>query len=105
VALTPQGKAKAYDLYKSWMGEKALDDSLLDKDLQAAAIDPAAARKAAESPAIEQQILDTRALATNLKIEGTPAFVVGDTLIPGADIPALRAAITVAKDGGLRKLG
>ena len=105
VALTPQGKAKAYDLYKSWMGEKALDDSLLDKDLQAAGIDPAAARKAAESPAIEQQILDTRALATNLKIEGTPAFVVGDTLIPGADIPALRAAITVAKDGGLRKLG
>jgi len=105
VALTPQGKAKAYDLYKSWMGEKALDDTLLDKDLQAAGIDPAAARKAAESPAIEQQILDTRALATNLKIEGTPAFVVGDTLIPGADIPALRAAITVAKDGGLRKLG
>lgn len=105
VALTPQGKAKAFDLYKSWMGEKALDDALLDKDLQAAGIDPAAARKAAESPAIEQQILDTRALAANLKIEGTPAFVVGDTLIPGADLPALRAAITVAKDGGLRKLG
>ncbi|HSV01984.1 MAG TPA: DsbA family protein, partial [Phenylobacterium sp.] len=103
VALTPQGKAKAFDLYKSWMGEKALDDTLLDKDLQSAGIDPAAARKAAESPAIEQQILDTRALASNLKIEGTPAFVVGDTLIPGADMPALRAAITVAKDGGLRK--
>ena len=105
VALTPQGKAKAYDLYRSWMSEKALDDQLLDKDLTAAGIDPAQARKAAEDPAIERQILDTRALATSLKIEGTPAFIVGDTLIPGADVPALKAAINIAKEGGLRKLG
>jgi protein-disulfide isomerase len=105
VALTPQGKAKAYDLYRSWMSEKALDDQLLDRDLTAAGIDPAQARKAAEDPAIERQILDTRALATSLKIEGTPAFIVGDTLIPGADVPALKAAINIAREGGLRKLG
>jgi protein-disulfide isomerase len=105
VALTPAAKAKGLDLYKSWMSEKALDDTLLDKDLKAAGLDPAQLRKASADPAIERQILDTRALATSLKIEGTPAFIVGDTMIPGADIPALRAAITVAKDGGLRKLG
>jgi protein-disulfide isomerase len=105
VALTPAAKAKGLDLYKSWMSEKALDDTLLDKDLKAAGLDPAQLRKASADPAIERQILDTRALATSLKIEGTPAFIVCDTMIPGADIPALRAAITVAKDGGLRKLG
>jgi protein-disulfide isomerase len=105
VALTPAAKAKGLDLYKSWMSEKALDDTLLDKDLKAAGLDPVQLRKASADPAIERQILDTRALATSLKIEGTPAFIVGDTMIPGADIPALRAAITVAKDGGLRKLG
>jgi protein-disulfide isomerase len=105
VALTPAGKAKALALYKSWMGEKALDDTILDRDLTAAGLDPAAARKAALDPAIQRQILDTRALATSLKIEGTPAFVVGDTLIPGADLTALRAAISVAKDGGLKRLG
>lgn len=103
VALTPQARGKALDLYKSWMAEKALDDNLLDQDLRAAGIDPAQARKAAEAPAIQQQLLDTRVLANNLKIEGTPAFVVGDTMIPGADIAALRTAITVAKDGGLKK--
>ena len=105
VALTPAAKPKALALYQSWMAEKALDDTLLDHDLTAAGVDPAQARKAADDPAIARQILDTRALAENLKIAGTPAFVVGDTLIPGADIPALRAAITVAKDGGLKKLG
>lgn len=105
VALTPQGKAKAYDLYKSWMGEKALDDAILDRDLQAAGIDPAAARKASEDPAIEKHLFETRALAASLRIEGTPAFIVGDTLIPGADVPALKAAINVAKQGGLKKLG
>ena len=105
VALTPAAKGKALDLYKSWMGEKALDDTLLDRDLATAGVDAAQARKAAADPAIARQILDTRALATSLKIEGTPAFIVGDTLIPGADMTALRTAIKVAKDGGLTKLG
>lgn len=103
VALTPAARPKALALYKTWMAEKALDETTLDRDLQAAGVDPAAARKAAEDPAIQRQILDTRALANNLKIEGTPAFVVGDTMIPGADLAALRSAIQIAKDGGLRK--
>jgi len=105
IALTPAGKAKALDLYKSWMTEKALDDATLDRDLTLAGVDPAQIRKAAADPAIARQILDTRALATALKIEGTPAFVVGDTLIPGADLAALRTAIKIAKDGGLKTLG
>jgi protein-disulfide isomerase len=103
VALTPAARGKALDLYKTWMAEKALDDAALDRDLQAAGIDPAQARKAAENPDIERQILDTRALANSLKIEGTPAFIVGDTMIPGADLPALRTAISIAKGGGLKK--
>jgi protein-disulfide isomerase len=105
VALTPAAKAKGLDLYKSWMAEKALDDALLDRDLAVAGLDPAALRKAAMDPAIERQILDTRALATSLKIEGTPAFIIGDTLIPGADIPALKTAIGIAKGGGLKRTG
>ncbi|HEV2532852.1 DsbA family protein [Phenylobacterium sp.] len=104
-ALTAAAKPKGLELYKSWMAEKALDDTLLDHDLTAAGLDPVQVRKASNDPAIARQILDTRALATSLRIEGTPAFVVGDTLIPGADIPALKAAISVAKDGGLKKLG
>ncbi|MDB5448851.1 MAG: protein-disulfide isomerase [Phenylobacterium sp.] len=104
VALTPQVKAKALQLYQGWMGEKALDDQSLDAHLSAAGVDPAQARKAAEDPAIERQILDTRMLATALHIEGTPAFVIGDTMVPGADLTAVRAAITEAKAANLKKL-
>jgi protein-disulfide isomerase len=103
VALTPAARPKAMALYQSWMSEKALDDTMLDNDLKAVGVDPAAARKAAADPAIAQQILDTRALATSLKIEGTPAFIVGDTMVPGADLQALHTAINIAKDGGLKK--
>ena len=104
VALTPQGKAKALALYQGWMGEKALDDGSLDAHLKAAGIDPAAARKAAGDPQIARQLLDTRALASALKIEGTPAFIIGDTLVPGADMAAVRAAVIQAKARDLRKI-
>jgi protein-disulfide isomerase len=99
VALTPEAKAKGVQLYQALMGEKALDDAALDRHLAAVGVDPATARKNAEQPLIARQIDDTHALALNLKIEGTPAFVVGNTLIPGADIGALRAAIAAAKGG------
>jgi protein-disulfide isomerase len=87
VALTRQAKAKGV----------ALDDAALDRHLAAVGIDAAAARKDAQHPLIERQILDTHALAEAMKIEGTPAFIVGNTMIPGADLAALKAAIAAAK--------
>jgi protein-disulfide isomerase len=104
IALTAGAKSKGLDLYSAWMSDKALDEAALDRHLASAGLDPAAVRKAAADPAIGRQILDTRALASALKIEGTPAFIIGDTMIPGADLPALRAAITQAKAGNLKKL-
>ena len=103
LALTPQVKAKGLEIYQAWMAEKHLDDAALDRTLAAAGIDPAAARQAAQDPAIERQIMDVRALATALRIEGTPAFVIGDTLVPGADLGAVKAAVAVAKGGKLKR--
>jgi protein-disulfide isomerase len=105
IALTPQAKAKGLDLYKAWMAEKALTDTSLDSHLKEAGIDAEAARKSATDPAIQRQLVDTRSLAAALKLEGTPAFVIGDTLVPGADMNAVRAAITVAKAGKLKTVG
>lgn len=100
VALTRAAKAKGVQLYQALMSEKALDDAALDRHLAEVGIDPAQARKDAQHPMIDRQILDTHALAEALKIDGTPAFIVGDTLIPGADIPALKAAIAKARGAG-----
>jgi protein-disulfide isomerase len=88
MALTSDGKAKGLALYKSWMNDRALDEAALDRHLAEAGLDPARVRKAASDPAIETQLADVRDLAKRLGLEGTPAFVVGDYLIPGADIAA-----------------
>jgi protein-disulfide isomerase len=97
VALTRQAKVKGVELYKTLMAEKALDDAALDRHLAEAGVDPVAARKDAQHPLIARQLLDTHALAEALRIDGTPAFIVGNTMIPGADMAALRAAIAAAK--------
>jgi len=97
VALTREGKAKGFQLYQALMADKALDEAALDRHLTALGIDPAQARKDADHPQIARQILDAQTLAAALKIDGTPAFIVGDTMVPGADMPALKAAIERAR--------
>ncbi|MFN3514631.1 MAG: DsbA family protein [Phenylobacterium sp.] len=102
VALSPQAKPKTLELYRRFMAEKSLDEAAIDRHLRAIGVDPAAAKAGGSTPEIDKQIADVRALAQALAIEGTPAFVVGDRMIPGADIPALRAAIAQAKGGELK---
>jgi protein-disulfide isomerase len=104
LALTPAVKAKGIEVYNRWMADKGLTEAALDRHLREAGIDPAAARAAAQSPQITQHLADNEALARSLGIQGTPAFIVGDTLIPGADVNALRAAISQAKAGDLKRL-
>jgi protein-disulfide isomerase len=97
IALTPDGKANAQALYKTWMNERALTEETIDRHLTEVGLDPAAVRKAAADPQIARQLLDVHALAQALRIEGTPAFIVGDVMVPGADPDALRAAIAQAR--------
>jgi protein-disulfide isomerase len=105
VALTSAGKAKGVELYTAFMADKTLDETAVAKHLTAAGIDPEGAKQAGDTPEIQKQLADTAALASKLGIEGTPAFIVGERLIPGADLQALRAAIAEAKTGELRKPG
>jgi protein-disulfide isomerase len=97
IMLTDQAKAKTLELHERLMGEKSLDDAALDRHLKAVGIDPAAAREAAKAPAIQKQLADTHELAQTLGINGTPAFVIGDRLISGADMESVKAAIVNAK--------
>lgn len=97
MALTRQGKTKGVELYKAWMADRGLDEAALDRHLTEVGLDPGAVRAAAASPEISAQLQDIRALAGQLGLEGTPAFVVGDYLIPGADINAVRAALAKTK--------
>ena len=102
VALSEPAKPKTLKLFEAFMAVTALDAASIDRHLRAAGVDPAAAKAAGESAAVQKHIADTRELAQALAIEGTPAFIIGDTMIPGADIAALRAAIEEAKTGKLK---
>ena len=56
-----------------------------------------------EDPAIDAYIEETSALARKLGIGGTPAFVVGDTLIPGViDAAQMKDLVAAARADGNR---
>ncbi|MEE8189431.1 MAG: DsbA family protein [Kiloniellales bacterium] len=51
-----------------------------------------------KSPDIERMIQINRQLATALSIQGTPAFVIGNALVPGAiDLPTLKRLVAEAR--------
>jgi protein-disulfide isomerase len=57
---------------------------------------PEALASPAAVAAAKRQIAETQALFTRLALGGTPAFIIGDTVIPGEDMRAVKAAITKA---------
>jgi protein-disulfide isomerase len=53
-----------------------------------------------DDPAIQAQIEENLKLAQAVGVHGTPAMLIGDTLIPGAvDLPELREAVAAARKG------
>ncbi len=86
-------------VHGEFMAAKPLDDAGVEHILARHGGDAAAARTIQQSEAQKEYISDVHDLAAELGIQGTPAFVIGDTLIPGADPAALREAIAAAKKG------
>ena len=105
IALTAPARAQSLAVYKALMAQKPLNEQTIDASLRALGVDPAAARRAAGAPAITQQIEDAHMLAQQLGIDGTPAFVVGDRVVHGADIASLKAAIADARAANLKTPG
>lgn len=97
LAKTPEQFA---DLYRALMQAKPLTEEQITRVLTANGIDPAAARAAQRDPARQVYLNDVRALAADMGIDGTPAFVVGDSVVHGADPASLKAAIAAEKRKG-----
>ena len=93
----PTGKYLA--VHRELMSEKPLEDDDVARILTSNGVSPAAARERQQSAEQRRYLEDQHKLAAALGIQGTPAFVVGDVMIPGADPAALKAAIAEAKKG------
>ncbi len=99
VALAAKAQGKYAAVHQALLTERAkLDPDVVDAVLKDAGVDVAKARAEATGKTVDDQIADTYKLAHALGIDGTPAFVVGDTLIPGAQMDALEIAIAQARE-------
>ena len=83
-------------LYRDFMSTKGLNDASIDQILQAHGVNAANLADPATQVQAQAHLAAVKQLAITLGIDGTPAFVIGDTLIPGEDPDALKAAIKQA---------
>lgn len=95
LAAGAQGKYDA--VHEALMAEKALDDAAIAKILTANGIDPATAKGTGEADKVTEHLTAVHNLGLAIGIQGTPAFIVGDQVIPGADMEALSRAIEIAR--------
>jgi protein-disulfide isomerase len=82
LAAQRQGKyVELFDALMSVRGEPT--DAVIRAAAERLGIDHARLRREMDDPAIQRRIEANIALARALRIEGTPALVIGETLIPG----------------------
>lgn len=99
VAVQRQGQTPFLALHKALMAHRGpWEEPALRKLAQEAGADLAKMDEALKDPALDAPLRRTMELAKALGINGTPAFVIGDKLIPGAvDADALKAAVAEAR--------
>lgn len=86
-------------LYRALMSTRGLDDAAIDRIARGVGVDPAKAEQGSFRVSADAQLADAHKLAVDLDIDGTPTFIIGDTMVPGEDMDAVRAAIAKARGG------
>ena len=104
MVLGAKDQGKTIALHQRLMAEKSLDAAAVVRIAGEVGIDVAKAEAVGANATTTQHLTDTHALAEALAIEGTPAFFIGEKMIPGADMEALRLAIDSARAGRAKKV-
>ena len=104
MVLGAKDQGKTIALHQRLMAEKSLDAAAVIRIAGEVGIDVAKAQAVATNANTTQHLADTHALAEALAIEGTPAFFVGDKMIAGADMEALKLAIDNVRAGRAKKV-
>jgi len=102
-ALAAKAQGKDYvGLYEALMAARPLTDDEIDRLAASKGVNIAAMNAAATVSADQSHLDDIAKLAQKLGIDGTPGFIVGDSIIHGEDYPALESAIAKAAGGAGR---
>lgn len=102
VALAAKKQGKYAEFHRAMMATKGdIGDETVLKVATSLGLDVNKIKADMSAPQIDKLIDTNYALADALSIQGTPAIVIGGTLIPGAvDLDALRKDIAAARGGG-----
>jgi protein-disulfide isomerase len=85
IALAVQKHGKYAEYYKAMFALKSpIDDAATLEIVKSIGLDPEQIRKESDASDIDTMLAHNFDLAKAIGVEGTPAFVLGDTLIPGA---------------------
>lgn len=96
-ALAAKAEGKYIEVHRDLMAERALDDAAIERIVEKHGLDPDKLAEVGGSDAVDAQLGDTHELAQAVGVNGTPTFIVGGSVIPAADLDALRAAIRKAR--------
>jgi protein-disulfide isomerase len=96
IAAKTQGKDYV-GLYEAFMASHPLTDEEVDRLAAAKGVNIAQMNSPTAMAKAQAQIDDVAKLANKLSIDGTPGFIVGDTIVRGDDADGLQAAITAAE--------
>ncbi|AWK86555.1 DsbA family protein [Azospirillum thermophilum] len=84
-ALASRGQGKYVEFHNALMGQRGqLDEEVIFRLAKSVGLDTDRLKKDMDGPDIQKTIAMNQALAESLGIRGTPAFVIGDELVPGA---------------------
>ena len=102
-AMAAERQGKYYPFHLALMKERELTEGKVLEIAGKAGLDMERLRLDMEDPRIQAYLDETRALAQKIGISGTPAFVVGGVLVPGAvDAARMKELVAAARAGGDR---
>ena len=101
VALAAKRQGKYAEFHRVMMATKGdINDDVVLKVAASLGLDMTKIKSDMSAPANDKLIDKNYALADSLDIQGTPAIIIGDTMIPGAtDIDSLRKDIAALRKG------
>ena len=103
-AMAADRQGRYYPFHLALMKEPELTEDKVEEIAARTGLDLERLRRDMEDPAIQAYIDETQVLAREIGITGTPAFVVGSRLVPGAvDAARLMELVAAARAGGARE--
>ncbi|MEM7430183.1 MAG: DsbA family protein [Pseudomonadota bacterium] len=101
-AIASKAQNKYWEFHVALMQARgALDQAKVLEIAAGIGLDLAKLQQDMKAPNVEAEIKETYELASKLGVNGTPAFVIDNTLIPGAmGLPALQQQVATVRESG-----